>query len=247
MRYKEDLGFNVLAVATDVDGTLTDENYLIDLKAIEAIRALERNNVKVLLSTGNAVPYAMCLGRYIGTSGPVIAENGGVIYYEEKLHLLADRGKAEKALKALKGFFGDRVVESITNQFRLADLVILRTLDVNELRKTLKGFPVKVYDSKFAIHVIDREIDKGKALVKALNLMGVKRSEVAVIGDSELDLSMFQVSSFSVALKNSPEKLKRKANYVTKKKYGGGFVEAVKRIFPKIFNDFRFSLDKLQL
>ena len=89
---------------------------------------------------------------------------------------------------------------------------------------------LKLLDSGFAYHLVDKNIDKGKGLKVAAQLMGFKLEEVAVVGDSETDLEMFKVAGLRFALANAPKNLKNLADYVTSKEDGEGFAEVAKRI-----------------
>jgi len=221
----------VKVLATDVDGTLTDKNYKISLEAVKYLRILEEKGFPIILVSGNALCTLKTLQRYLGCSGELIAEDGAVVEYKEKLKILGDKSEAEKALKKLKEKFGDLIVESWTNPYRYVDIAILRTIDKNKILEVIQDFSsLKLLDSGFAYHLVNKNVDKGKGLKVAVQLMGFKLDEVAVIGDSETDLEMFKVAGLKFALANAPKNLKNLADYVTSKENGEGFVEAAKII-----------------
>ena len=58
-------------VAFDIDGTLTDENKLLDMHAVEALRRLETAGITVVLATGNVRAITYGLWRFIGLKGPI--------------------------------------------------------------------------------------------------------------------------------------------------------------------------------
>ena len=68
-------------VAFDIDGTLTDEDKLLDMHAVEALRRLETAGITVVLATGNVRAITYGLWRFIGLSGPICCENGGVLWH----------------------------------------------------------------------------------------------------------------------------------------------------------------------
>lgn len=76
-------GWYPRVVAVDIDGTLTDENKQLSTVAINALRRLEENGIPVVLSTGNVRPVAYGLWRFLGLSGPICCENGGVIWHSK--------------------------------------------------------------------------------------------------------------------------------------------------------------------
>lgn len=73
-------GWTPSHVAIDIDGTITDENKLLDGEAINALRRLEKAGIPVILSTGNVRAITYGLWRFIGLSGPICCENGGVLW-----------------------------------------------------------------------------------------------------------------------------------------------------------------------
>jgi len=221
----------IKVLATNVDGTLTNMKHKISVKAIEAIRKLEKEGIPVILASGNALCVLKTLKNYIGCSGALIAEGGGVVEYKDTVKILGKGEEARKALTKLKEKFGDKVEESWTNPYRWVDVALKRTVDKNLILKVIQDFPhLKLLDSGFAYHILDKNVDKGKGLKVAVRLMGFKIKETAVVGDSETDIEMFKVAGLKIALANAPKQLKILANHTTKKSNGEGFTEAVKLI-----------------
>lgn len=58
-------------------------------------------------------------------------------------------------------------------------------------------------------------ISKGKAVKKICEYLNLKSEEIAVIGDGENDISMFELTENSVAMGNAIEEVKEKAKFVT--------------------------------
>ena len=71
------------AVAVDIDGTLTDGNRILDGDALRALKRLEEAGIPVILATGNVRPVAYGLWRFSGLSGPMVCENGGVVWHPD--------------------------------------------------------------------------------------------------------------------------------------------------------------------
>jgi len=69
----------IKAVSLDIDGTITYRDRTLSIDALKAVRLAERLGVPVMLVTGNSVPFAEAAAVFIGTSGPVIAEDGGAL------------------------------------------------------------------------------------------------------------------------------------------------------------------------
>lgn len=224
----------IRAVATDVDGTITDGDSILCIEAIEAIRRLEANGIKVILCSGNALCVLKTLSRYIGCSGPTVAENGGVIEYKGKMKILGEKGLGKMAVGRLRSVFGDLIREAWSNPHRYVDAAIMRTLSLEEVTSEVSKLGgVKVIDSGFAFHILDENVDKGKGLTEALKWIGVGKEEVAGVGDSMTDLELLRATGFKCAVANAEEAIKMEADYTAKSKYGSGFAEIAEMILSK--------------
>ncbi len=218
----------VKAVATDVDGTLTDEFRTLSHEAIKAIRRLEDKGVPVILASGNALPVMRALQIYLRCTGAIICENGAVVEYKGELRVLGDRKRGEEALKALKEAFGDKVVESWSNAYRYVDFAIKCEVDRRLIEVIIAMIPrVKLLNSGFAYHLVDEKVNKGEGLRVAAQMMKLNLNEVVAIGDGENDIDLLKAAGFGIALAGSPQALKEVANYITSKPNGEGFAEAV--------------------
>ena len=87
----------IKAVVTDIDGTITDKDQLIDVDIIMALRKVQAKGIHVCIASGNVVPVAYAVSNYIGLRGPVIAENGGVVSYKKKNNQLFSSEQPKKA------------------------------------------------------------------------------------------------------------------------------------------------------
>ncbi len=215
---------SIKAVACDIDGTITDAEGRLSCKAVKAIRRMEKRGIMAILISGNALCVVKTLKRYIGTSGPIVAENGGIVEYKGVLKRLGSRSRAEAALKLLKARFGERIEESWSNQYRFVDLAIKRSLPAEELLPLLPS-DVKLLDSGYAYHLIDAEVNKGKGLLKAAAMAGIRAEYIVAVGDSMVDKPMFEAAGWRAVVGNAPLELKRMAHYVASKEYGDGFEE----------------------
>ena len=216
----------IRALATDVDGTLTNRSYGISCAALEALRRLEKEGISVILASGNAYPVLRALRGYVGGSGAIVCENGAVVEYKDEVKLLGDKREAEAALKALKEACGKKVVESWQNPFRLVDVALRRTVDREQIEDALKAFPnMKLIDSGFAYHILRKDIDKAVGLRVACDMMDLKMSELAAVGDSETDREMLLAVALKAAVGDAPESLRRIADYVASKANGEGVAE----------------------
>jgi phosphoglycolate phosphatase (TIGR01487 family) len=219
-------GPDIRAVVCDLDGTLTDNKRRLCLKAIEALRTCESGGIIVMLASGNIVTTTLQVSRLLGLSGPVIAENGGVVHYKGDNELFGDKKDCLEALEHVKAHLPAK--ELFTNQCRLTEVCIEEDVGVSKVKALLKGFPVDVNSTGFGIHIMPRGMDKIVGVKRACAMIGVPLGKVLAIGDSENDIKMVENCGTGVAVANATKELKAAAKYVCKKTHGDGVVEALK-------------------
>lgn len=228
----------VKAISVDIDGTITYPDRRLHEKALEAIRLAESLGVPVMLVTGNTVQFGEAAAILIGTSGPVVGEDGGALSIKEgklrKRVYLTNMDEEWILWSELKKRHPEALLSSSMPE-RKAGLVILRTVPVEAVRELIKelGLNLVAVDSGFAIHIKKPWINKGTGIEKACEYLGISPKEVAHIGDGENDLDAFGVVGYRVAVAQAPESLKAKADYVTTRPYGEGGAEAIEHILRK--------------
>ena len=236
----------IKVIAVDVDGTITDKDRKICISAIEAIRSAEELGIPTIIVTGNIFFYAYATAILIGATGGIVAENGGVISEPdeegvEKIKVLGDFKKTQKAFDYLKSVLTNNNNNNNGNQIqmvddsdsRLSEIAIYRTIDEKVLKNLLKeskeDFDVEVYDTQFAIHITDKNINKGTSLGIVAKKHGFNVDEILAIGDSENDIEFLKVCGLKIAVANADENLKKIADYVCENKYGDGVKEAIEK------------------
>ncbi len=184
------------AVATDVDGTLTDRRRRINTAAIEAIRTLVDAGITVVLASGNTVCFMDTLSKMVGTDGTIIGENGGVYRrgFSGPLQIAGDRQVCLEAFEVLRDYFAGKGVELelYSAQYRFADVAFARNVDPAEAQAIIqvKGLDVRVLDTGFAIHLQPPGVSKGAAMRELAIELGIPTTEILAIGDSENDIEM---------------------------------------------------------
>lgn len=212
------------AIVADIDGTITCEKRELHLGAVKKIRTLK---LPFVLATGNILCYARTTSRLIGLEGAVIAENGGAITvrydlkgtYEESLE------ECEKAYSFLSRYFKLTKLDPL---YRRTEIALRRDFDLKKAGNLLETqpFDVELVDTKYAIHLKSKKINKGVGLKKLASLMNLKPRDFVALGDSANDVEMFEVSGFGISVGNGDEKIKEAADYITEATYGDGAIEA---------------------
>jgi len=224
----------IRCVAVDVDGTLTDREGVIHHEVVAALERLKRRGTHVLLTSATCYPVLVGLAYYLPVTRLVVAENGGVVGFKRDYEILGDPSRAQRARRVIMET--GLVVDSWQNRFRFVDLAFKPVQGVSidyaaeELRRRVAGMGVTVDSSGLAVHVRDERVDKGVGLAAACRKLGIDLSETAAIGDSDVDLPLFERAGLSVALANATERLKEEASVVVSSGYWRGFLEALSLI-----------------
>ena len=93
-------------VVVDIDGTLTDGNKRLSMVAVHALQRLEEHGITVVLATGNVRAITYGLWRFLGLTGPICCENGGVLWHRSWNGPIV-RASGEEARKAALWLAGE--------------------------------------------------------------------------------------------------------------------------------------------
>jgi len=215
------------ALVIDIDGTLTDEQRRLDLRAASAIREL---TVPVILASGNVLGFVKCAAKLIGTSDIMIAENGGVVSmgFDGPVHVRGDKARCQEVLEILGEYFD---LEELDGAERRSELALRRNFDIDTARQVLVDGNIRgieLVDTGFAVHIKTVDVNKGTALVSVAEMMGLETGDFVAMGDSVNDIEMIRAAGLGVAVGNAHPALKDVAGLVTAGQYGAGVVEALK-------------------
>lgn len=213
------------ALAVDIDGTITDSSKHIETLGIETLRQVEAAGVPVILATGNVLPITFGLASFIGTSGPVVAETGGVVSYRRAIHVLEDGEESRRAYAHLQSRMN--VQRLFTDNWRISEVALMPDADAKAVAEELKGFNIRVEATGFAVHLLAPHHSKMNGVRKAAELLGIGTDEVLAIGDSDNDVSMLSGCGMGVALANASPAAKRAASLITRGRHSQGVREAL--------------------
>ena len=229
-------GWTPRVVVIDIDGTITDEKKFLSTSAVQALRRLEANGIPVVLATGNVRPVAYGLWRFIGLSGPMCCENGGVLWHPTWNEPIV-RASGEEARQA-----GRWLAEQIdgldpqgiaTNRWRESEWCLFPTEDLDAIEAALarsKWDHLSVIRTGFAIHLMEPHLSKGAGLKMLFERMGWDLEDALCVGDAPNDLSMFDVIAWSVAVGGAFKPVREAADVVSPFPHGDTFEPLVEAI-----------------
>lgn len=227
----------IRAIALDIDGTITDQNRRLDVSAVGAIRKAEDSGITVCLATGNMLCFAKTTSVLLGTSGALLAEDGGVIFDQktEKTYVLDDKSdELKRGIELLEERFG-KIQHTSSSLRRQTGRALEKTFDLKEASELFRenGLNIAIIDSGFAFHIKDPAVNKGKALKKIASILEISTSEIAAIGDAQNDIEMLKSAGVSFAPANACSEAKEVSAHITKNAHGKGVKEAIGFILQK--------------
>jgi hypothetical protein len=98
-----------------------------------------------------------------------------------------------------------------------------------ELRAALAGDATVARSQPYYLDITHPLANKGDALVEIAKLLAVPLAEIAVIGDGDNDVAMFERSGLSIAMGNANPEVQQPADFVTDSNREEGFANAIER------------------
>jgi Cof subfamily protein (haloacid dehalogenase superfamily) len=96
------------------------------------------------------------------------------------------------------------------------DPMLLQPLEI--LIRTYLGKDINLFTSKpYFLEILPKETDKGSALAKVAQMLGIEQGAVMAIGDSMNDEAMIRWAGTGVAMLNADERIKQIADLVTER------------------------------
>lgn len=208
-------------LALDIDGTLTTPSGQIDPRVFERLPAWD---APIVVTTGKSFPYPVALCHFLGLSEYVVAENGGVVHVDGVTEIRADSSGPTQAAQAYRdrGGYDPWGPDSTVNRWRETEVAFPMDADESLLREVAADRGVDVVDTGFAYHVTPTETQKGDGLSTVCEVLEFEPSEFVAIGDSENDVSTFEVARESYAVGNADERAQAAANRVLTEEYATG-------------------------
>ncbi len=207
------------ALAMDLDGTLTSGGQPLRPELVEAMKRLRESGTRLILVTGRCSVEALRITGE-GLFDATVAENGAVLAVGATREPQAPVDWAGERARLLRQF--DEGCEEVIISSSIENLALARSL-VSTL--------AQVQVNKDRLMIVPSGVDKGTGLSAALKRLNLSPGRTACVGDGENDMPMFEISGLKVALANSVDELKQRADYVANGSDGEGTMEAIRDLF----------------
>lgn len=224
----------------DIDSTLTHPGIKILDRGVRSVFAkFRKQKCSVYFCTGRADHEVRALMKMYKTDDYGIAENGGIIINSTlPACKFGDRAEPDKLITHMNNsqipfcFDPDQ-------QTRKTEYVITKdSIKRRRLEKAVKdsGARVSIHESKNTYHVGKADVDKGTAMVYLTgpDELGLDRDVhlVVAVGDSDLDIPMFEHADRSYAVGNADRTVKAKATIRLREKAPKAVAEIYAHLFP---------------
>jgi len=223
------------AVAVDIDGTITDYNKKLHLEAIMALRRLEDAGIPIILATGNVRAITYGLWRFIGATGPMVCENGGVVWHPDwdEPVIRANGARALQCAIDMSKMIDVDAKGITTNAWRESEWCLFADEDLDSVNSWVTNSEysdLSVVRTGFAIHIMEPHLSKGEGLKVALQRMGIDAKDVLAVGDAPNDIPMFELVGWSVAVGGCFDSLAEVASVLSPFPHGDTFSPLVSAI-----------------
>jgi Cof subfamily protein (haloacid dehalogenase superfamily) len=151
------------------------------------------------------------------------AEGFPVQIYEDDIMYVSKTNeftRYDQKLTGLKqvvaGDFHEIVKKGCNKLLIPGDPMLLQPLEI--LIRTYLGSDINLFTSKpYFLEILPRGVDKGSALSRVAQILGIEQKAVMAIGDSMNDEAMIRWAGVGVAMVNGDERIKKIADLVTEK------------------------------
>jgi HAD superfamily hydrolase (TIGR01484 family) len=208
------------ALAVGFDGTLArDGRY--DQRCIDALSALSATGRKLILVTARELREVLEIFPDARIFDVIVAENGAVMHRPatRESQILA-AAPSEILLQELQR----RGVTPVSVGSSIIRTALQNEPDVRAAIEKL-DLDCQLFLNECSLMVLPAGVNKATGVREALRQLGISSHNLAVIGDAQNDLALFQLAEHSVAVKNAHPLLKQCADRTTSGAFGAGFLE----------------------
>jgi phosphoglycolate phosphatase (TIGR01487 family) len=223
-------------VVFDVDGTLLDRDGFHD-ELVSLAKRVDREVMPVSLASGRTLPNVTPIMQALGTSGFIVAENGGMVWDSiqgHEIRSLSDGSRARDAAKWLATKIEGLDPSGIEpNRWRETEWCLSETDSFEQMKSLIadsEWSDLEVVPTGFAVHIVSPGLNKSLGLSIALEQRGIDPKRVIACGDAPNDLPMFDLVGFSVAVSDLYPEVASSADTITDQRGKSGSIELLKAL-----------------
>ncbi|MGG5774048.1 Cof-type HAD-IIB family hydrolase [Bacillus subtilis] len=157
-------------------------------------------------------------------------ENHGLSFYTENFRM--NGVKENKILTALKETLSLNEYPEIDELIYNQEVYLMCLFATDEtVEKYKRNFPHLNFKRwhPYVLNILQEDVSKSLAILKVLEYFDVDKSEAIAFGDGENDIDMLELVGLGIAMGNGSDKLKKVADFVTKRSSEDGITYALRR------------------
>ncbi len=232
---------------TDLDGCITMPFQTPDWNAITQLRELciasrtDKAIPSLTICSGRPMPYVEAVSQWLDMRQPMIFESGGGIYDMQKNELIWHpdlTGEKERSLAEIRRHvklnYVDRLPDVIPEFTKRTDIgmVFRNEGQIRQILPELTSWideyhpEFEVHHTEVSINIISKRSNKGEGIRQLCQLMNLKISEVAYIGDTGGDIPALKIAGRSYAPKNAMQHVRKLVDYPLESSVTAAVLEA---------------------
>tara|TARA_B100000579_G_scaffold290774_1_gene241464 strand:- start:52 stop:768 length:717 start_codon:yes stop_codon:yes gene_type:complete len=223
-------------IVFDVDGTLLDRDGFHD-ELVNLAKRVDRGVMPVSLASGRTLPNVTPIMQAIGTSGFIVAENGGMVWDSiqgHEIRSLSDGSRARDAAEWLATKIEGLDPGGIeSNRWRETEWCLSNTDSFEQMKRLISDSEwsdLEVVSTGFAVHIASPGLNKSLGLRIAMEQRGIDPKRVIACGDAPNDIPMFDLVGYSVAVSDQYPEVVASADTITENRGKSGSIELLKAL-----------------
>lgn len=250
--------FNNIKIAFfDLDGTLTNDNKIISTNNINAIKKLKDKNIKIVFSSGRWDSYIEEYNKNLNIIDYIICNNGSCIIDLNNNKIIFEQFFNKQQINEIINYCTNNNLELIFNSYHKRynkfdnintniyqgviicnkkediDKLIDYTNNSKELKLTYisSSYYNNILKNKYTVNINLKNTSKGNSVKYLLDYLKIDKKDSMCFGDNDNDIDMFDNCGIKIAMENSLNKLKEKADYITLSNIDDGVSYFIKKNF----------------
>ena len=240
-------------LALDIDGTLiTKEHVLTEGVRSALLRAQRDYDTRIILASGRPTPALGALAEALQIAdygGYLMPFNGGKILEAGSKRLLSAQLLDTDLIPQLYRLVQEHGANILT--YTEEHILTEREDDpYAEKEVVITGMPLKrvpsfveaavkeqlgtrvgaFRSSDYFLELVPLGVNKGSALARLLDVLGMTPQDLIAIGDNYNDLEMIELAGTGVAMGNAPEDIQRRADFATRSNAEDGVAYALEQL-----------------
>ena len=207
---KESLSTNQCRIIFDVDSTITrgGSTGTIHPSIPKILQKIQDKGIWVYVATGRSLYDLVQIVNNNPVEKTSISENGGIIlgFTAEGYVEHGSKTEPNKVLEYLQKKY--KIREDMKQGERITEVILLHS-DVTreQIDEAISetNAKVSVHMSQNSYHISKKDVDKGSAILELGRRLKWGNSFKIAVGDSQMDVSMFEACDYSFAPKNADQ------------------------------------------